>query len=1071
MADQRTASSSAAGGGRTAPSNGHQRAVPGRIGKYEVEAETGHTSLGRVFRAFDRDTGRPVSLAVLTEVAGRPLAERFRREVAIAANLRCASLAAIYELGEHLGLPFAAIEYLGDDTLRRAIDARRPLTLFQKTLIMWQVAEGLQAAHGAGLAHVGIRPSGIALGAGGRAIIHDFGIVRMAPDEPSYSSPEELAGNSPDSLSDIFAWGAIYYELLAGVHPFPGDPPPLRELSPECPEALDRLVHRAIDRRSELRYQSLDEIQYDADPILRDLKRRHAAALLGEARRFMDARELENARAAVREALELDPDNRKADRLHRALRDLLHRDAVRPRLEALWREADEEAAARRFDRAVEILRSALRLDAAEPESRSRLERMCERLEESCRCAQLLAEARQLLDRQAPADARAKVLEALERDPGNPDVAELLRAIEIERELAKAKSFLLLQSFDQAIAVLRDLSVEFPGSPLVEHWLAHVETQKAEAGRHARFEARLGEALSLLGEERFAAAVEILEPLAAEFPGEARLPELLGQAREAMERACAVAEALAECDRLCREGQFSSGLKVLDAALAVHRNDSLLLQKRRDVESQYSVRPVLEEARWLLEQDRPDLAVQFLREKAAAFSNEPELAAQLAAVEDLLPAWQKRRFIQDAVRRAAALEQLQQWSVALTVIEEALETCPGAEVLLEAAGRLRAQLQDREHRKKVARLTAEVRQCLADGDIAQAEEILRKGAESLGDEPALGALREEVEAGKSYRVGWQAAQLLFGRRQFQEAERILVALAAPDRPDVDALLATVREARAAGEEQNFYNQGREKALKLMEQRQFEQAADMLRNLLSLFPADPILERDLQAARAACPADVVKAPVVEAPPPPLPVVQPVFRVESRARPRWAVIGVPAVLLLVSGSAAVWSLSRTGSPPPPPARSQAAAPVPAVPAPAAPPQPVTPAPAAPAAYASTPQPHAKAAREARPKSFSLSALSKPAGETTPAPLVAPPPDAAPVVPAREAPALAAQPPKPVLVPPPPANPAPKPAQPSVPAAGAGPRRQSSGSQVRRLPSSLDARRRTAAWILRRGQPRSHG
>ena len=879
----------------------------------------------------------------------------------------------------------------------------------------------------AGLACVGIRPSGIVLGADGRAIIQDFGIVRMAGDEPSYCSPEELAGNfPPDPLCDIFAWGAIYYELLAGAHPLPGDPPPLRQLSPECPEALERLVHRAIDQRRELRYQSLDEVQYDADPILRDLKRRRAAALLGEARRSMDARELESARDALREALELDPDNRKADRLHRTLRDLLHRGTVRPRIEALWREADEEAAGRRFDRAVEILRSALRLDADEPESRNRLERMCGQQEESRRCAQLVAEARQLLDRQALAEARAKAVEALERDPQNPDATELLRAIKIEHELARAKSFLLLQSFDQAISVLRALNSEFPGSPLVEHWLAHVEIQKAEAERHARFEARLGEALSLLAEERFAAAVEILEPLSAEFPGEARLQELRGQAREAMERACALAEALAQCDRLCLEGQFPSGLQVLDAALAVHRNDPLLVRKRREVEAQYAVRPVLEEARWLLEQDRPDLAVQFLREKAAAFSNQPELAAQLAVVEELLPAWQKRRFIQEAVRRATALEQLQQWSVALTLIDEALETCPGAEELLEAAERLRERLRDREHRKKVARLAAEVRQCLADGDTAQAEEIMRKGAEFLGDEPSLNALREEVEAGKSYRAGWQAAQLLFGRRQFCEAERILVTLAAPDRPEVDALLETVREARATSEEQNFYNQGREKALKLIEQGQFEQAAELLRNLLSLFPADPILERDLQAARAACPP---------APPQPLPF-QPecgagespgespaphlLFPVESRVRPRWAVIGVPAMLLLVSGSAAVWSLSRPGSPPPQPARAQAATPAPAVPAAAPPPQSV----ADPA-----PRPQSRPAPGAHPKSFTLSALSRPSAAGTPAPLIAPPPSTAPVAPAREAPAIAAQAPKPVLAPPPPAKEIPKPSQPVVP------------------------------------------
>jgi hypothetical protein len=119
----------------------------------------------------------------------------------------------------------------------------------------------------------------------------------------------------------------------------------------------------------------------------------------------------------------LDPDNRDAGDLHRELRDLLHRGTVRPRVEALWREADEEAGARRFERAVELLTTALRLDSGNTEARSRLERMCERLEQSRRSAQLVAEARQLLDRQALADAGAKAAEALERDPQDPGALE------------------------------------------------------------------------------------------------------------------------------------------------------------------------------------------------------------------------------------------------------------------------------------------------------------------------------------------------------------------------------------------------------------------------------------------------------------------------------------------------------------------------------------------------------------------------------------------------------------------------------------------------------------------------
>src|SRR5581483_2666535 len=98
--------------------------VSARIGKYEVENDLGG-GLVRVLYARDRATGRKVTLKVLTDLADRPRGERFRREVAAIANIRSSSLISIYELGEHVGMPFAAMEHLGDDHLGRALAAER----------------------------------------------------------------------------------------------------------------------------------------------------------------------------------------------------------------------------------------------------------------------------------------------------------------------------------------------------------------------------------------------------------------------------------------------------------------------------------------------------------------------------------------------------------------------------------------------------------------------------------------------------------------------------------------------------------------------------------------------------------------------------------------------------------------------------------------------------------------------------------------------------------------------------------------------------------------------------------
>jgi len=171
--------------------------------------------------------------------------------------------------------------------------------------------------------------------------------------------------------------------------------------------------------------------------------------------------------------------------------------------------------------------------------------------------------------------------------------------------------------------------------------------------------------------------------------------------------------------------------------------------------------------------------------------------------------------------------------------------------------------------------------------------------SLGKEPARQALPAELEAGKEYPDELQAARLLFDRCQFQEAEQILIQSAAQSDPDVQALLETVRQARAATQEEQFYKNGREKALELMQEQQFEQAADLLCNLLALFPGDPVLEKDLRYAQERDQdhhEEAVLAPENRGGPEPCePQAEPT---KSPLAGGWAVIAAAGLFLLVAG-----------------------------------------------------------------------------------------------------------------------------------------------------------------------------
>lgn len=471
----------------------------------------------------------------------------------------------------------------------------------------------------------------------------------------------------------------------------------------------------------------------------------------------------------------------------------------------------------------------------------------------------------------------------------------------------------------------------------------------------------------------------------ELPDQAQVANVLAEVREALERANVIARAVAQCEEFLRETQFNKASQALDAGLGVYPADPALVRRRREVEEQQrafhaagAVRTALAESQWLVDQDRPDLAAHALKEKAAELPDQPALIFRLEEIDALLPQWEQNRHVRTALGRAAALEQLQQWQVAVTVIEEALQRYPASEELIGAARRARDRLADRDRQKKLARrleligqkideqcwsqalalleitrkefpglpevnplrhkvdaglrrseceaIVTEVRQCLVDGEPEQAEQALRRGLESLGQEPALDALREELESERKYREELRTAQIHFGRHQLQEAEHVLTQLVAQDRPEAKALLDAVREARAASEEQDFCERGREKALKLMQQQQFAQAVDLLRNLLSLFPGNSILERDLIAAQNELNHELnheLNQGSSEVPPatgeenrePQVPVTPAATRETASSRVRRAAIAGTASLVLVSASGAAWRLSHNDTPPLPP------------------------------------------------------------------------------------------------------------------------------------------------------------
>jgi len=190
--------------------------------------------MGEVFKARDPQINRIVAIKLLREGFNTgEMRDRFMLEARSAGGLQNPNIVTIFELGEHRGAPFIVMEFLEGDPLDQLIRRRAPLSLLRKIELIEALCSGLSAAHRAGIIHRDVKPPNLMVIQDGILKILDFGIARMGASErtkmgmlvgtPNYMSPEQLNGEAIDTRTDIFAAGAVCYELLSYERAFPGN--------------------------------------------------------------------------------------------------------------------------------------------------------------------------------------------------------------------------------------------------------------------------------------------------------------------------------------------------------------------------------------------------------------------------------------------------------------------------------------------------------------------------------------------------------------------------------------------------------------------------------------------------------------------------------------------------------------------------------------------------------------------------------------------------------------------------------------------------------------------------------
>jgi serine/threonine-protein kinase len=845
-----------------------------KLGKYLIIAELGRGAGGVVYRARDPIINRHVALKTITTgLAEFPdLLQRFYQEAQSAGGLQHPNIVTIYDMGDENGIPYIAMELVDGETLDQVISRRPDLSIPLKLTYAMQACHAFDYAHKRGIIHRDIKPDNVMLGKDGTVKVVDFGIARVLETSRTqtgmllgtfaYMSPEQYHGEHADARSDIWSFGILLYEFLAYQRPFRGqtpaalmhsicqlEPTPVSEVVPDCPPGLENIMKRLLAKAPADRYQSMEEVLLDLDPICKSLQAESVAGLVAEGRQLAEQGDYRRSRDYLRQALQLDSTNTQARNLLDKVNVELRRILVRPKVQQHIDKGQALFAEGKLHEALAETECALQLDSVfEPaqELRRQIEKEMERARQ---VAEWLEAARQRLAEGVPEEAEKLLAEVLGLEPSNAQALALGQQViqakeerqkrtRLFEQLQAARTLWTQQNYSECIQLLTGLGVEFPHEDEIPRLL---ETAREDQAHQIRAQG-LAEARRLLANRLYDECKALLADLHKQFPEDEEIQKL--EERRLKDHAKQrKLQSLAEARTMLAARRFDDCLTLLGSLEKEFPDEEEISRLReRVLEDQTKQRKLraLDEVRGLLGAGRFEDCLSLLAALQKEFPADPEVAQlQKTVLDDQA----KQRMLQalGEARSHLASRRFDEAISLLTSLQKEFRENNEVPKLLLAA---------KEEKAEQARQlgVASVRKLLAAGKYDQCKATLADLQKEFPKDDEISRLaaavvREEAEQQKLQ--GFEEARNLLAARRHADSAAVLLKLQKqfPRDNDISRLIEDVRRDEA--EQRKL--QGLTEARTMLGARRYEETIALLVKMLEQYPGDGEISRLVEAAK--------------------------------------------------------------------------------------------------------------------------------------------------------------------------------------------------------------------------------